>query len=152
MKRRLRSLFFPSNKQSKHARRQHLRIESLERRVLMDAAFGTALSQAALNPQPLPPKDLTVQAATIVSSNFDRVALNPQPLPPKVVPVALKTSVLPKFNYAALNPQPLPPREISKATDAVFSTKINWAALNPQPLPPRFSSAALAAAKVRLWL
>jgi hypothetical protein len=92
------------------------------------AMIGHSLDAVALNPQPLPPRELGLAS---LHNRFDAVALNPQPLPPREV---LLGSVLRSVNAVALNPQPLPPHEgnlrsILRSLDAV--------ALNPQPLPPR---------------
>jgi hypothetical protein len=46
------------------------------------SASSSMLARAALNPQPLPPKEAGITDGMIVS-RFDRVGLNPQPLPPK---------------------------------------------------------------------
>jgi hypothetical protein len=92
------------------------------------APLGHSLDAVALNPQPLPPRELALNA---LRHRLDTVALNPQPLPPRE---GMLSSVLRSVNAVALNPQPLPPREgglrsIRHSLDAV--------ALNPQPLPPR---------------
>jgi len=84
------------------------------------------LAAVAINPQPLPPEELS---ASIRSSLLDAVALNPQPLPPKELGASIRSSLL---DAVALNPQPLPPRWLS----AGASERFNAVAINPQPLPP----------------
>lgn len=74
-------------------------------------SFGALLDQAALNPQPLPPKDALGSALAMPA---DEVTLNPQPLPP-----AAMLTVLKDFDTAGLNPQPLPPKDDSGFVDAI---------------------------------
>ena len=63
---------------------------------------------AALNPQPLPPKEDAIKK--VVPRPGDDVALNPQPLPPK--DDFNKSKVIRKnADDKALNPQPLPPKD-----------------------------------------
>lgn len=83
------------------------------------------IDAVALNPQPLPPKEI----GGLFSDTIDAVALNPQPLPPKEIAGIFQSDQ----DAVSLNPQPLPPKEIS----ALFSDSIDPVALNPQPLPPK---------------
>ena len=87
------------------------------------------LNAAALNPQPLPPHELGIGS---LLRRLDAVALNPQPLPPR----ELGGSLFGRLNAVALNPQPLPPHELGIGS---LLHRFDAVALNPQPLPPRES-------------
>jgi hypothetical protein len=86
----------------------------------------------ALNPQPLPPKEVGFR----LFGNLESRALNPQPLPPK----ELGFQLFGNLNSRALNPQPLPPKELSKLFGSLFNPA-DAVALNPQPLPPQGEAA-----------
>jgi hypothetical protein len=60
------------------------------------------IGNIALNPQPLPPRDLHDKSAQLGHT----LALNPQPLPPRY----LHDKSAQLGHTLALNPQPLPPR------------------------------------------
>ena len=74
------------------------------------------LDAVALNPQPLPPKE--IGAGSFVN-RFDAVAVNPQPLPPRELVAGVRASLL---DAVALNPQPLPPKESGVRADADCGT------------------------------
>ena len=67
------------------------------------ASIGRSLDAVALNPQPLPPRELSGS----LLGRLHAAALNPQPLPPHELGVG---SLLRRLDAVALNPQPLPPR------------------------------------------
>ncbi|HSW25957.1 MAG TPA: hypothetical protein VLJ62_24565 [Burkholderiaceae bacterium] len=67
------------------------------------ASIGHPLDAVALNPQPLPPREL----GGSLHGRLNAVALNPQPLPPHELGIG---SLLRRLDAVALNPQPLPPR------------------------------------------
>ena len=66
-------------------------------------ALADPLAAVALNPQPLPPRELFAG----VADRFSAVAINPQPLPPK----ESFAGIADRLSAVALNPQPLPPKE-----------------------------------------
>ena len=100
--------------------------------------LGHSLDAVALNPQPLPPRELSMGS---LFGRFDAVALNPQPLPPRELALNALRS---RFDAVALNPQPLPPREtltlgarIALAADEQCGTVPRWLHhLPPSPPPP----------------
>lgn len=97
------------------------------------AWIGRHFEAVALNPQPLPPKEINF--ADFLKGPADLVSLNPQPLPPKELGFSdlLKAA----SDLVSLNPQPLPPDPPPEATSAVFHfDRSAWVSLNPQPLPP----------------
>lgn len=75
-------------------------------------------AEAALNPQPLPPKEINVKKADRAGRNADGVALNPQPLPPV-------DGSRHQQDHVALNPQPLPPKEVNKRGREVIRQPLN---------------------------
>ena len=96
------------------------------------AATPTPIA-AVSKKQSVLPKDSAV-APKVVRKRGDDAALNPQPLPPKED--ALKKVVRKPGDVVALNPQPLPPKEdFNKAR--VIRKSADDKALNPQPLPPK---------------
>jgi hypothetical protein len=78
------------------------------------------LDAVALNPQPLPPRELAMGS---LLNRFDAVALNPQPLPPREMALG---SLLNRFDAGALNPQPLPPREATSLADRIGWLADEW--------------------------
>jgi hypothetical protein len=101
-------------------------------------AARIGIAADALNPQPLPPKEIGA-ALLDFGSVLDPVALNPQPLPPKEIGAALLDfgNVV---DPVALNPQPLPPKSINEDLLAKLPRSLlDTVALNPQPLPPKES-------------
>jgi hypothetical protein len=67
----------------------------------------TSEDWAALNPQPLPPKEVAIE----VFQPGEEVMLNPQPLPPGET---YEGAILAPGGDVMLNPQPLPPREFHR--------------------------------------
>jgi hypothetical protein len=74
---------------------------TLDRATIVDRS-PAKIGNIALNPQPLPPRDLHDRSAQL----GDTLALNPQPLPPR----DLHNKSAQLGDTLALNPQPLPPR------------------------------------------
>lgn len=74
---------------------------TLDRATVVDRT-PAKIGNIALNPQPLPPRDLHDKPAQLGGT----LALNPQPLPPRY----LHDKSAQLGNTLALNPQPLPPR------------------------------------------
>jgi hypothetical protein len=104
------------------------------------SALGHSLDAVALNPQPLPPRELAMGS---LFSRFDAVSLNPQPLPPRETSLS---SIVRSLDAVALNPQPLPPREaltlgarIALAADEQCGTVPRSLHHLPAPPPPPLS-------------
>lgn len=83
---------------------------------------------AALNPQPLPPRD---GGPSTSLGRFDAAALNPQPLPPRESPL---DSLLQRLD--SLNPQPLPPREGLSLSSRIGTLLDDFCGTVPRKLPP----------------
>lgn len=99
------------------------------------AGFSRYSDAVALNPQPLPPKEINF--ADFLKGPADLVSLNPQPLPPKEIGF---TDVLKGAeDLVSLNPQPLPPEPPPEDPLSALHFHFDPSAavsLNPQPLPP----------------
>lgn len=96
------------------------------------AATPTPIA-AVSKKQSVIPKDSAV-SPKVVRKRGDDAALNPQPLPPKED--AMNKVVRKPGDDASLNPQPLPPKE-DFAKSKVIRKSVEDKALNPQPLPPK---------------
>src|SRR5687767_7907769 len=105
---------------------------SIDIGVLQPIKFLRNFDAQALNPQPLPPKELGFQ----LFGNLNSRALNPQPLPPNELSKLFGNL----FNSRLLNPQPLPSKG-EAAFAAWTSNPVDAVALNPQPLPPQGETA-----------
>jgi|1186.fasta_scaffold84248_1 hypothetical protein len=101
-----------------------------------------------LNPQPLPPREITLgQFSKIADFNpAVAVSLNPQPLPPGPPEASADAAKL--GDEVSLNPQPLPPGPPEAGADtAKLGDEVS---LNPQPLPPGPDDKISAIDKVKL--
>jgi len=103
-------------------------------------ATAVSLSQnhfaAQIDPSP------AHESLGLIAHPLEAVALNPQPLPPRELGLS---SLLNRLDAVALNPQPLPPREalsladrLGKAADEQCGTP-RWLHHLPPP-PPQFDA------------
>jgi len=67
-----------------------------------------------------------------IAHPLDAVALNPQPLPPRELALG---SLRNRFDAVALNPQPLPPREAMSLADRIGMLADEWCGTVPHRLP-----------------
>lgn len=72
------------------------------------------------------------ESSASIAHPLDAVAINPQPLPPREL--ALGT-LLHRFDAVALNPQPLPPREALSLADRIGTVADEWCGTAPHRLP-----------------
>ncbi len=114
---------------------------------------GVPGDEAALNPQPLPPKwreqllDLQGDAQAMLVAPGDAAGLNPQPLPPKWRG-QLQGALGGLGGHAALNPQPLPPKVALGLRGPGTFLKRFGVTPNPAPAPAVAAAASPAATAI----
>tara|TARA_R110002072_G_scaffold157966_1_gene308737 strand:+ start:913 stop:1488 length:576 start_codon:yes stop_codon:yes gene_type:complete len=117
-----------------------------QRGVPLGDELVTGAGDEGLNPQPVPPRDLSnmrrmARTGGLRGRNAGEAGLNPQPSPPQAMnagDVGLSPQPTPPqargIGAAGLNPQPSPPEALDAGS----------AGLNPQPTPPQARGIATA--------